>query len=192
MNKVVLFFKESYAELKKVVWPSRQEVVSSTWIVIISTLIFAGVLGLVDFLLILLMDVISPAEISLGIEKELNRTKEAAYTEPLIQEEKGELILRQKNEGFRTAGDVQYVACGGYADLEKYPFKGSVYVMRTILAYDYTCFCPQREGVILRSAQSRTLRPGRRWLWTYPGTPVLSGAPLAPAGSGGPSAGDSS
>ncbi len=85
----------------------------------------------------LLMDVISPAEISLGIEKELNRTKEAAYTEPLIQEEKGELILRQKNEGFRTAGDVQYVACGGYADLEKYPFKGSVYVMRTILAYDY-------------------------------------------------------
>ena len=58
MNKVVLFFKESYAELKKVVWPSRQEVVSSTWIVIISTLVFAGVLGLVDFLLILLMDVI--------------------------------------------------------------------------------------------------------------------------------------
>ena len=58
MDKVVLFFKESYAELKKVVWPSRQEVVSSTWIVIISTLIFAGVLGLVDFLLILLMDVI--------------------------------------------------------------------------------------------------------------------------------------
>ena len=58
MNKVVLFFKESYAELKKVVWPSRQEVVSSTWIVIITTLIFAGVLGLVDFLLILLMDVI--------------------------------------------------------------------------------------------------------------------------------------
>ena len=58
MNKVLLFFKESYAEIKKVVWPSRQEVVSSTWIVIISTLIFAGVLGLVDFLLILLMDVI--------------------------------------------------------------------------------------------------------------------------------------
>ena len=58
MNKVLLFFKESYAELKKVVWPSRQEVVSSTWIVILSTLIFAGVLGLVDFLLILLMDVI--------------------------------------------------------------------------------------------------------------------------------------
>lgn len=58
MDKVLLFFKESYAELKKVVWPSRQEVVSSTWVVIISTLIFAGVLGLVDFLLILLMDVI--------------------------------------------------------------------------------------------------------------------------------------
>ncbi len=58
MDKVLLFFKESYAELKKVVWPSRQEVVSSTWVVIVSTLIFACVLGLVDFLLILLMDVI--------------------------------------------------------------------------------------------------------------------------------------
>ncbi len=58
MDKVLLFFKESYAELKKVVWPSRQEVVSSTWIVIVSTIIFACVLGLVDFLLILLMDVI--------------------------------------------------------------------------------------------------------------------------------------
>jgi len=58
MDKVLLFFKESYAELKKVVWPSRQEVVSSTWIVIVSTIIFACVLGLVDFLLILFMDVI--------------------------------------------------------------------------------------------------------------------------------------
>ena len=58
MDKVILFFKESYAELKKVVWPSRQEVVSSTWIVIISILIFAAVLGLVDFLLILGMDLI--------------------------------------------------------------------------------------------------------------------------------------
>ena len=58
MDKVILFFKESYAELKKVVWPSRQEVVSSTWLVIISILIFAAVLGLVDFLLILGMDLI--------------------------------------------------------------------------------------------------------------------------------------
>jgi len=58
MDKVILFFKESYAELKKVVWPSRQEVVSSTWVVIISILIFAAVLGLVDFLLILGMDLI--------------------------------------------------------------------------------------------------------------------------------------
>lgn len=58
MNKVLTFFKESYAELKKVVWPSRQEVISSTWVVIISITIFAIVLGLVDFLLILGMDLI--------------------------------------------------------------------------------------------------------------------------------------
>ncbi len=58
MDKLMLFFKESYAELKKVVWPSRQEVISSTWVVIVSVTIFAVVLGLVDFLLILGMDLI--------------------------------------------------------------------------------------------------------------------------------------
>lgn len=58
MDKLMLFFKESYAELKKVVWPSRQEVISSTWVVVVSVTIFAVVLGLVDFLLILGMDLI--------------------------------------------------------------------------------------------------------------------------------------
>lgn len=58
MKKVLLFFKESYAELKKVVWPSRQEVTSSTWVVIISIMIFAVVLGFIDFLLIIGMDLI--------------------------------------------------------------------------------------------------------------------------------------
>lgn len=58
MDKLMLFFKESYAELKKVVWPSRQEAISSTWVVIVSVTIFAVVLGLVDFLLILGMDLI--------------------------------------------------------------------------------------------------------------------------------------
>ncbi len=58
MNKLLTFFKESYAELKKVVWPSRQDVISSTWVVIVSVTIFAVVLGLVDFLLILGMDLI--------------------------------------------------------------------------------------------------------------------------------------
>jgi preprotein translocase subunit SecE len=58
MKKILQFFKNSFAELKKVVWPSRSEVVSSTKVVIVSTLIFAAVLGLVDFLLIAGLDLL--------------------------------------------------------------------------------------------------------------------------------------
>lgn len=52
MNKVGQFIKESYAELRKVVWPSRENVISSVKVVIISTVIFAAILGLVDMLLL--------------------------------------------------------------------------------------------------------------------------------------------
>ncbi|MDR1302548.1 MAG: preprotein translocase subunit SecE [Treponema sp.] len=53
MNKIVQFVKESYAELRKVVWPSRDDVISSVKVVIVSTLIIAAVLGLVDVVLLL-------------------------------------------------------------------------------------------------------------------------------------------
>ena len=53
MKKVIQFIKESYAELKKVIWPSREDVVSSVKVVIISTLIVAAALGLIDLLLLL-------------------------------------------------------------------------------------------------------------------------------------------
>ena len=48
--KVVNFFKESVAELKKVVWPSKDDVFSSTKVVLISTIVIAVILGLLDFL----------------------------------------------------------------------------------------------------------------------------------------------
>ena len=50
MAKVVGFFKECGAELRKVVWPSRDDVVSSVKVVIISTVIIAVVLGALDLL----------------------------------------------------------------------------------------------------------------------------------------------
>ena len=53
MKKIVQFIKESYAELRKVIWPGREDVVSSVKVVIISTVIIAAVLGLIDFLLTL-------------------------------------------------------------------------------------------------------------------------------------------
>jgi len=52
MGKVIQFFKDSFGELKKVVWPSRENVLASTKVVIVSTLIVAIFLGLVDFLLV--------------------------------------------------------------------------------------------------------------------------------------------
>ncbi|HHU89212.1 MAG: preprotein translocase subunit SecE [Sphaerochaetaceae bacterium] len=58
MKKLIRYLKESRLELKKVVWPSREEVLSSTKVVLISTAIFAIVLGLVDFLLVKGVDLI--------------------------------------------------------------------------------------------------------------------------------------
>ena len=48
MAKVIQFFKESRAELKKVVWPTRDDVISSIKVVIISTILVALILGLLD------------------------------------------------------------------------------------------------------------------------------------------------
>ena len=58
MRKIIQFFKDSYAELKKVVWPSRDEVAASTKVVIVSVIIFAVVLGAVDFFLLAGIDFI--------------------------------------------------------------------------------------------------------------------------------------
>ena len=52
MKKIVQFVKESYAELRKVIWPSREDVISSVKVVIVSTVIVAAILGLVDLLLL--------------------------------------------------------------------------------------------------------------------------------------------
>jgi preprotein translocase subunit SecE len=51
MKKIIRFFKESFAELKKVTWPSREEVASSTKVVLVSVILIALALGLVDFLI---------------------------------------------------------------------------------------------------------------------------------------------
>ena len=48
MAKVIQFVKESRAELKKVVWPTRDDVISSIKVVIISTILVAVILGLLD------------------------------------------------------------------------------------------------------------------------------------------------
>jgi preprotein translocase subunit SecE len=58
MNKIIRFFKESFGELKKVTWPSREEVSSSTKVVLVSTILIAVALGLVDYLIFRGIDLI--------------------------------------------------------------------------------------------------------------------------------------
>jgi preprotein translocase subunit SecE len=52
MKKLVKYFKECYLAMKKVSWPNKATVISSTKIVIITTVVFAVLLGLADFLLL--------------------------------------------------------------------------------------------------------------------------------------------
>jgi preprotein translocase subunit SecE len=47
-KKIAEFFQEVKLELKKVVFPTRKEVIGSTWVVIITVLISAVFLGIVD------------------------------------------------------------------------------------------------------------------------------------------------
>ncbi len=56
MKRIILFFQESFAELKKVTWPNREEVIASTKVVLVSTIIIAALLGLVDFILFKFVD----------------------------------------------------------------------------------------------------------------------------------------
>ena len=58
MRKMIQFFKECYGELRKVVWPGRDDVISSVGVVLVSTVIIAAVLGLVDALLLLGVDAV--------------------------------------------------------------------------------------------------------------------------------------
>lgn len=49
MTKFGQFIRESKAELKKVVWPTKDDVLSSIKVVVISTIIMSVILGLLDW-----------------------------------------------------------------------------------------------------------------------------------------------
>jgi preprotein translocase subunit SecE len=50
-KRIAEFFQDVKLELKKVVFPSRKEVIGSTWVVIVSVVIAAVFLGIVDMAL---------------------------------------------------------------------------------------------------------------------------------------------
>jgi preprotein translocase subunit SecE len=53
---VVRYVKESYAELRKVSWPSRETTIRYTVIVAASSIAVGAVIGGIDFLLALLLE----------------------------------------------------------------------------------------------------------------------------------------
>jgi preprotein translocase subunit SecE len=58
MNRIIRFIQESYAELRKVIWPSRDEAIASTKVVIISVVLIAAVLGAIDVVIYELLNLI--------------------------------------------------------------------------------------------------------------------------------------
>lgn len=57
-NRLKTFIREVTVETKKVTWPSKQEVISTTTVVIIASFIFGIYLYLCDFVFLVLRDYI--------------------------------------------------------------------------------------------------------------------------------------
>ena len=49
-NRIQRFFRESVGELRKVSWPTRQEAINLTIIVLIVTFSMSALLGVLDFI----------------------------------------------------------------------------------------------------------------------------------------------
>ena len=58
MNKLVEYIKDSKTELKKVVWPTREQAIKHTALVIGFSIALAAFLGIIDFGLNKLLEVL--------------------------------------------------------------------------------------------------------------------------------------
>jgi preprotein translocase subunit SecE len=54
-NAVVRYYRETVGELRKVVWPTREEALRLTWIVLVVISVMAILLGTADYLFGLLI-----------------------------------------------------------------------------------------------------------------------------------------
>ncbi len=50
IDPIVQYLRDTRAELQKVTWPTREEAINLTWIVLLTTFFMAAVLGLADYL----------------------------------------------------------------------------------------------------------------------------------------------
>lgn len=51
MQKILKFFKETKAEMIKVTWPSKQEIIGSTIVTVVVAIVVSIFIGIVDFAL---------------------------------------------------------------------------------------------------------------------------------------------
>jgi preprotein translocase subunit SecE len=49
MNKIREFIREVKVEIKKVAYPTKEELIGSTWVVITTVIVLSFFLGIVDF-----------------------------------------------------------------------------------------------------------------------------------------------
>ncbi len=47
--RLALFLRQMVAELRKVVWPTRKELITYTWVVMIFVAVVTAIVGLLDF-----------------------------------------------------------------------------------------------------------------------------------------------
>ena len=84
----------------------------------------------------LLLDYTAPEEGYAGIEEAVDRLRKKLYTGE-IAKETYEPVTEKKNEGFLTAGQVQYVCRAGNFIREGLPYTGALRVLKVMMGYDY-------------------------------------------------------
>ena len=47
--RIALFYRQVVAELRKVIWPTRKELITYTWVVIVFVTIIATIVGIMDY-----------------------------------------------------------------------------------------------------------------------------------------------
>lgn len=47
--RIMLFIRQTVAELRKVIWPTRSELINYTWVVLVFVFVMAVIIGVMDF-----------------------------------------------------------------------------------------------------------------------------------------------
>jgi preprotein translocase subunit SecE len=48
--RMALFYRQVLAEMRKVIWPTRSELVTYTWVVIVFVVVIAAIVGVLDYI----------------------------------------------------------------------------------------------------------------------------------------------